>query len=174
MQLSPDKEAIRSRLLELKAIYQELTTKHYNWWRTIITVASGLVGLLVALKSEPSSDWIEYALFVGTVAFFVIGISCACWALRGEIDTDRTRALAILDQTICELDPAAASNEPRHFAWRRVEAVAYIAFLAGLVLLLTYAGYSIRPEPRRQPHIGPHTEQCTQERAMPVPRSSSQ
>jgi hypothetical protein len=69
----------------LQATQKLGTEKYFQWIRGIVTMATGLVGILVSLKSGKSANLMEHNLFVGTIALLAAGILLGVILMYSEI-----------------------------------------------------------------------------------------
>jgi hypothetical protein len=77
--------SINSNLEKLEKTNLERHEKFNAWLRNIITIAAGLIAVLISLKSKKSLDAPTHFLFVFTIGLLCSGILSGCIVLYHEI-----------------------------------------------------------------------------------------
>ena len=78
-------QAINDNLKELQRLNNERHEKFFAWIRNLITIAAGLIAVLVSLKSDKSSNDITHFLFVSTIGLLSFGILTGAIVLYHEV-----------------------------------------------------------------------------------------
>ena len=75
---------------------------HYVWLRSVLTMASGVLAILVTLKKERSATMDEHHLFMATIASLALGILFGVIAAGSEA-AGFVRKAAVLEEEAEEL-----------------------------------------------------------------------
>jgi hypothetical protein len=89
--------------------------KRYDWLRSVLTVAAGIIGAVVALRSGQLHSWIEYWLFCLSIGLLCVGLVFGCIALYGE-----HMKLLFIQKAILRTGWSSSDQEMRHLRKRRV------------------------------------------------------
>lgn len=85
-------EETQSRLKELEKITDERNDKLYAWFRTLVTISVGLIGILISFKSDETTSSLKSIFFMITISTLGLGILCALVVLFSEVHVlNRTR-----------------------------------------------------------------------------------
>lgn len=127
---------------KLEELSKKANDAYFGWLRHILTMASGLVAILIALHKESSSSYAEHWSFVITIGLLALGILCGSFALYTEIQSHRSLGLAVLKQIrghrVGEKQaPGVFSKLPRIFGIAQYACYAFLSL--ALVSLVVYA-----------------------------------
>ena len=85
-------EETQNRLKELEEITDERNEKLYAWFKTLVTISVGLVGILISFKSDETTSSLKSIFFIITISTLGLGILCALIVLFSEVNVlNRTR-----------------------------------------------------------------------------------
>jgi membrane-associated HD superfamily phosphohydrolase len=128
---------------ELVELGQERNLKYYAWLRQILLMASGLIGILVSLKSNKSESSLEHIAFIVTIISLAMGILTGSIVLYSEIKNLETGKKLYIEQMrkIAEgqpnLSPIVTFNTSSMF--RRFEYLCFGFLIFSLIGLMVYA-----------------------------------
>lgn len=103
--MDPEELSIHKKIEE---VLNKGKQAHFSWLRHILTMASGLVAIIVALHTQQSNSQVQHVCFVLSVALLALGILCGSVALYSEVESHRALGFAL----VRELD-ARQSGEKR-------------------------------------------------------------
>jgi hypothetical protein len=114
--------------------------KRYDWLRSVLTVAAGIIGAVVALRSGQLHSWIEYWLFCLSIGLLCVGLVFGCIALYGEHMKLLFIQKAILRNRMEQLRPRdAPPKETESPVWGYWEWTAVVFLLLGMVALVAFS-----------------------------------
>lgn len=134
---------LRPQLEKLVELNNERQNKFFAWLRNIITIAAGLIAVLVSLKSTKSIDCITHYFFVSTIALLSFGILSGCGVLYHEVFLI-DKAQTYLKKYILELSHDKNADDlvdflPNHKLYKPTLVISILCFVAGLISLTIYA-----------------------------------
>lgn len=119
------------------------TEKYHQWLRNLITIATGLIGVLISLKSGKSANAVEHYFFVGTIGFIALGVVTGIAILFSDVVVLKRykrmqleRAQEILDGVEPRI-PVVLADRPKVF--RLLEWVCFPSLVLGVMCLVAYA-----------------------------------
>ena len=126
----------------LEELSKKANDAYFVWLRHILTMASGLVAILIALHKESSSSCAEHWAFSVTIGLLALGILCGSIALYTEVQSHRSLGLAVLKQLRGyrageKQAPGVVSNLPKVFGVAQY--ACYVSLSLALVSLVVYA-----------------------------------
>lgn len=135
-------EQIEGGFKRLTGIHDKKVEKFTAWFKSLITIAAGLIAVLVSLKTEKSPTSLAHYLFVVTIGLLSLGILAGSLVLYNEVHVlEKTRAVQL--DYIKKLldDPSADLMEWITDAWYFVPAkwISLVSFLVSLITLTWYA-----------------------------------
>ena len=74
------------RINEIGEIAEERNEKTYAWFRTIITISVGLMGILISFKSDDTTSSLKSLFFVITISSLGLGILFSLIFLLAEVN----------------------------------------------------------------------------------------
>jgi amino acid transporter len=135
-----------AQLKDFSAISKQRSEKHFGWLRNIVAMATGLVSVIVSLRSGKSSTVLEHYLFVSTVSLLALGILLGSIALYAEVHL-WTRIQKEYGRLLKQVEAGTYTGQT-HFLteskpiFGRVEDAAYICLSMALVALIGFAWVS--------------------------------
>jgi hypothetical protein len=129
---------------QLKKVHEERNKKHFDWWKNVILMASGLLGILVSLHSVKSENFIDHLLFFITLLLIGTGILSGTIYLYADIDVYNDH-LKILEREQNNKSPNEANQETEvHYAGIKLifvlmKYVAFFSFGLSIPFLIAYA-----------------------------------
>lgn len=139
------KEKARKVINEIADIAEIRNEKIYAWFRTIITISVGLIGILISFKSDDNTSFLKTIFFIITISTLGLGVLFSAIYLFAEVDVlnrtlkSRVKYFSTLHNTnrleIEKITPGSFYNIAYYLAFRF-----YIIGLLGLI------GYGIVDE----------------------------
>lgn len=80
------KQEVNKRINEIGEIADERNEKTYAWFRAIITISVGLVGILISFKSDETTSSLKSLFFVVTISSLGLGILFSLIFLLAEVN----------------------------------------------------------------------------------------
>lgn len=138
-----DKNDLFDRMKLYTETLDEKQNKLYSFLKYIITIASGLIAVLVSLKATPSHSPLIHYLFVGTIGLLTLGILFGSFVLYEEITL-----LEKLRQSVLENIQAMLRRNENEILIAHIETtklyriskkISFSCFILGLISLVVYA-----------------------------------
>lgn len=79
-------QEVNKRINEIGEIADERNEKTYTWFRTIVTISVGLVGILISFKSDETTSSLKSLFFVITISSLGLGILFSLVFLLAEVN----------------------------------------------------------------------------------------
>ncbi len=136
-------EVLKENIEKLIKISEERQNAFSAWLRNIITIAAGLIAVLVSLKSNKTENELTHSIFFATIGLLSLGILCGCIVLYNEIVL-LNRMMTIQKKFVGRLLEGSAESlllEVLENAWYYKPAflICKISFLLSLIALTWYA-----------------------------------
>lgn len=141
-------EYIKNNIKRHAETIDNRSDKYYSWLKGLITIASGLIAILISLKKEVSKTHFEHLLFIATIGLLSSGIVFGSIVLFQEV--------SVLDQSARVLHNhikgQLSGNQNDQISWVKphwiykiCSWVSVLSFLVALVSLIVYAYYMDLP-----------------------------
>jgi len=132
----------KHELEKLEELSKRANEAYFVWLRHILTMASVLVAILIALHDEKSTSAFQHFFFVSTIALLAAGILVGCLALYSEVQSHRSLGLAIIQYRRArrageKQGPGVVSDIPMFY--KVAQYACYVLLSLALVSLVTYA-----------------------------------
>ena len=135
--------AINSNLEKLEKINHERHDKFNAWLRNIITIATGLIAVLISLKTKKSLDVPTHFLFVVTIGLLCSGILSGSIVLYHEIylvDKQQTHVNEYILKLIRdENSEHLVQVLPNHKYYKFILLITLLSFILALISITIYA-----------------------------------
>ncbi len=142
-------EEYKDELKESYAATLKIMEKRYDWLRAIVTMAAGIIGVVVALRSGRLESWTEYWIFCASILLLCTGVMTGCIALYGEHMSLIFIQKGIIENRLKRLDSSyVKETTPFNPWWRHFERATIGLLALGLIALVALALVSNIPECR--------------------------
>ncbi len=123
-------------------VHAERFSKNEAWLKGIITIASGLIAVLVSLKSGVSKTYLQHVVFVSTVALLSLGILFGTIVLYENINLLRIQEKILYDHLV-ELLNGSRQDMVEVIKSKKIYKICFYlcltSFLLSLIALVVYA-----------------------------------
>ena len=138
-----DRNELNKRIELYRDTLDEKQEKFYSFLKYIITISSGLIAVMVSLKTGVSATPLIHYLFVGTIGLLTLGILFGTFVLYEEIvllDKSRKALLANIQLALRtnNLQDLAEHIQTTLF-YRISKKISFSSFILGLISLVAYA-----------------------------------
>lgn len=126
-----------------KQLNEKRNEKHFDWVKHILLVASGLLGVLVSLRSTKSGDEYQHYAFIATVSALGLGILTGSIHLYAEVNAMNRLQDKLIEQIKKESKGQGGNPEIINagplFVFTILEWTCYCSLLIATISLVTYA-----------------------------------
>lgn len=117
--------------------------KYFDWIKHLLLTATGLIGILVSLKSGKSETTFGHYAFVITIITLGLGILSGSFLLYSEI-SNLDKARKLYANKLIELmkgikDPISIGTVDTSRVFKVAEIVCYVSFIGAVISLTIYA-----------------------------------
>jgi len=99
-----DNDFIKKNLLEYNDFQTKRNEKHIDWLKTLLTISTTILAVLISLKSEKSETIIERILYLSTISLSGIGILACVIVLYAYVELDNLSLKKKNEQILLLLD----------------------------------------------------------------------
>jgi hypothetical protein len=128
-------------LISLRELQNSRNTVYSDWLKNIVTIATGLLAVLVSLKTTKSANELEHYLYVCSIGFIGLGILLGVIILFSDIKVanlsiskKKEQLESLLDGSNKEFD---FINRPKIYKY--LEYICFSCFTLALISLVIYA-----------------------------------
>jgi hypothetical protein len=132
---------LEKHYLALSEIQEKKRNTFSDWLKNIITVATGLLAVLISLKTKKSESILEHYLFIFTIIFIALGILSGVIVLFSDIKVLSLFESKKKEQISQLLDGKNYAIDHVTFPkfYRYLKYFCMISFFMSLILLICYA-----------------------------------
>ena len=117
--------------------------KYFEWIKHLLLTATGLIGILVSLKSGKSASTYDHYAFVTTIILLGLGILSGSFLLYSEI-SNLDKARKLYADKLIELmkgikDSISIGTVETSRVYKVAEILCYISFISSVLSLIIYA-----------------------------------
>lgn len=136
----------QTRINEIGKIADERNEKTYAWFKTLITISVGLIGILISFKSDNNTSSLKSMFFIITIASMGLGILCSLIFLFAEVNVLNRTMKNRTDYLISRLD-GKSELEIKKIVPAFFYSVSYLlSFIFFIIALFGLIGYGIVDE----------------------------
>jgi len=137
-------QRIKEKVIELSKIQDELREKHFTWLKNVITLAVGLFGIIISLKSDNKLSEMKHLFFVISIASLGLGIILGIAVLYSEVHVMSKTKKVAGEQIIKMLDNQKTeiiTNINPNKIYKYLQITSVIAFLIAIISLILYSSF---------------------------------
>ncbi|WP_298392455.1 hypothetical protein [Flavobacterium sp.] len=137
-------ERVKKKVTELSKIQDELREKHFSWLKNVITLAVGLFGIIISLKSDNKLSEIKHLFFIMSIASLGLGIILGIAVLYSEVHVISETKKVVGKQIIQLLDDEKTeiiTNINPNKIYKYLQITSILAFLIAIISLILYSSF---------------------------------
>jgi hypothetical protein len=134
-------DKIKNSLIKLSEIQIERNKSYIDWLKNLLTISTAILAVLISLKSQKISNYIESFFYLSTILLSGIGILCGVIVLFSYVKLENLSLKKQKEQVILLLDKKnidSFENIELPKFYRVFEYVCYISLFLSLVFLIAY------------------------------------
>lgn len=132
---------LEKHTLDLNEIQEKKRNTFSDWLKNIITIATGLLAVLISLKTKKSESILEHNLFISTIISIALGILSGVIVLFSDIkvlslfeSSKKKQISQLLDGKNYAIDHIAFPK-----IYNYLKYICFLSFFISLVCLIYYA-----------------------------------
>jgi hypothetical protein len=134
-------DKVKNSLIKLSEIQIERNKSYIDWLKNLLTISTAILAVLISLKSQKISTYIESLFYLSTILLSGIGILCGVIVLFSYVKLENLSLKKQKEQVILLLDKKnidSFENIELPKFYRVFEYVCYISLFLSLVFLIAY------------------------------------